>query len=64
MVDSSVEDKQEDSEDELRQKFINKMTASKYSKSLAIKALEIIKPDQIVEGKFVFSPICLYKTRS
>lgn len=61
MVNSSMEDKQEDSEDELRQKFIDEMVRTGFDKNLAMKALEVIKPDQIDEGKFVFSLVQLYK---
>ena len=55
-----MEDRQEDSEDELRQKFINEMIKAGYDKNLAIKALEVIKPDEIDEGKFVAQ---LYKDK-
>ena len=52
MAQDEKEEEIEDSEDELRQKFIDEMINAGFDKNMAVRALEVIKPDQIDEGKY------------
>ena len=61
MATSSNEEEQEDTEDELRQKFIEEIIKAGFERTIAVKALESVKPDQVDEGNFLFRSI-LYKS--
>ena len=52
MSDASSNDETiEDTEDELRQKFIEEIVKAGFDRNIAVRALESVKPDQIDEGK-------------
>ena len=50
MTDISNEEVVEDTEDELKQKFIEEIVKAGFDRNIAVKALESVKPDQVDEG--------------
>lgn len=50
MAEDTGDEELEESEDELKQKFIKEMIKAGFGKNVALKALEVNKPDQIDEG--------------
>ena len=50
MTDITNEEEVEDTEDELRQKFIEEIVKAGFDRNMAVKALESVKPDQVDEG--------------
>ena len=54
MTTSSNEEEQEDTEDELRQKFIEEIIKAGFDRTIAVKALQSVKPDQVDEGNILF----------
>ena len=48
--DNSCDEEEEQSEDEMKQTFIEEMIKAGFTKNIALKALVVIKPDQIDEG--------------